>query len=244
MPMSNEIPPAQPNQANAAQGLSVKDKITLCVSIIALSISIASFVIGRLDSRAAKAKQTAELEVKQKSEAYKAYSLGQQVVRAFVFRFEVPKGEKNPKKLAQAQETGSFEISKLQQLSDLLDLRISDVRTLFTSPNPTAAGQVDPSQPFQEIDNRIQITHDGRTQAAYEVGYSSLLLYFRSKAYADRPDAAQSVIDAYPKLARGINRNLAALGMDKRVAESAPNLSKVTNEMTSLKIYLEDHWSH
>ena len=217
--------------------LSFKDKATLIISIIALVISAATFVIGRFEARAARIREA-------KSQNYKAYSLGQQVVRTFVFWFEIPKGETDPQKLAKAKEIGAFEVTKLQQLSDLLDLRLSDVRVLFTSPNATSPeGEVDVSQPFQEIDDRIRVTHDKRLLAAYEVGYAGLLMYFRSTAYADRPDAAQSVLDSYPKIADGINHNLAELGLKKSVSTRLSTLPEITKEMAALKQYLEDTWS-
>jgi hypothetical protein len=239
-----------PNQTmaqspGAPSGLTFKDKATLIISIIALLISTSAFVIGRLDARAARAKEAAAVELNQKAQNYKAYSLGQQVVRTFLFWFEVPKGETDPQKLAKAKESGAFEVSKLQQLSDLLDLRISDVRVLFTSPdaaNPQA--EVDPAQPFQEVDDRIRITHDKRIVAAYEVGYASVLLFVRSKGYADRKDAAQSVLDSYPKIADGINHNLSDLGIKKTVPNHLSTLPEITKEMAGLKEYLEDAWAH
>src|SRR5437660_1388727 len=62
-------------------GLSFKDKVTLVLSVIAMLISATTFVIGRLDARATRAKEAADLVVKQKSQDYQAYSLGQQVVK-------------------------------------------------------------------------------------------------------------------------------------------------------------------
>src|SRR5258708_13161704 len=191
MPTADQTP-SGPATSNIPPGLTFKDKATLVLSGIALLISGTDFVIGSLEARASGTKEAADLETKQKSQEYQAYSLGQQVVRTFVFWFEVPKAETDPLKLAKAKEFGAFEVSKLQQLSDLLDLRISDVRVLFSAPDATGSGtEVDPSQPFQEVDDRIRITHDKKSVAAYEVGYASLLMYVRSKGYADRPDAAQ-----------------------------------------------------
>jgi hypothetical protein len=242
---ANQITSGTTPIANSTAGLSFKDKATLIISIIALIISASTFVIGRLDARASKSKEAAALEIKQKSQNYKAYSLGQQVVRTFVFWFEVPKGETDPQKLAKAKEFGAFEVSKLQQLSDLLDLRISDVRILFTSPDPTSSEtEVDPSQPFNEIADRIRIANDKRTLAAYEVGYASLLMYVRSKGYADRPEAAQSVLQSYPQIADGINHNLSELGIQKSVSNHLSTLPEITKEMADLKEYLEDLWSH
>jgi hypothetical protein len=80
-------------------GLSFKDKATPIISIIALLISTSTFAIARLDARVVRAKEAAASELNQKGQNYKAYSLGQQVVRTFVFWFEVPKGEKDPQSL-------------------------------------------------------------------------------------------------------------------------------------------------
>jgi hypothetical protein len=103
---------------------------------------------------------------------------------------------------------------------------------------------VDPAQPFKEIGDRIRITHDKQMVAAYEVGYASLLTYVRSKGYADRPDATQSVINSYPTIAEGINRNLTELGLKKSVPNHLSNLPEISKEMASLKEYLESVWAY
>lgn len=232
------------NEPKNVSGISIKDKIALCISAVALLISGATFVMGRIDAKARNEKEASELALKLKVQYYKSYNLGQQVVSSFLYWFEAPKGQTDPQKLADAKEYGAFEIAKLQQLADLLDLRITDVRALFTTPGVAGReNRIDPSQPFMEIDRRIDITYDKKTVAAYEIGYASLLTYARSRLYAGNVEATQSLLNSYGRIAGGINQNLAELGIKKTVSNRLTTLPDITKEMGGLKEYLEHLWA-
>ena len=163
------LPHVPPTPAAATTpSFSPKDIVTLCLSSLALLVSLSTFVVGRLDA--------AKLR---KKEMHQAYWLGQHLWGGTVFWIQAAKLDPTQREAWFQDPTVASETNQVQQLSNLLDLGFTDTHQLFPLPNSAMTLQEFSQKeevefPFREVISRISLTRNRHTLVAFELGYINL----------------------------------------------------------------------
>jgi hypothetical protein len=255
---AGESGPAQPESGDPtantkSSGLSLKDKLTLSISSLALLLSIAGLTYqilnNRIQERRAQAQEARarnqelrlqkqeDEEIKQNAEnrrrsRQRAYILGKKFTLAYVAFLHTNQG--SPRDIAATKESAKRYLDlNTRELAISLGLN-PDLRSYLEE---RESGDVFGSLngPFQSLANKLASFNSNETVAAFNVG-SSLWYLVLQNAFANTLNNQEPFKVVFPLFRDLLNRNLKILGVnDESMLPEFDNMEAVGRRLGEMK---------